>query len=128
MLRAGALPAPLKIIQDLTVGPSLGKDSIEKGVQATLIAGAMVIGFMVVYYRLSGVVADFALVLNLICLMGALVGAERDAHVARHCRHRADDRDGRRFQRADLRTDPGRTPGRERRSDWRSMEATTKRC
>ncbi len=72
VLRAGALPAPLKIIQDLTVGPSLGKDSIEKGVRATLIAGAMVMVFMVVYYRLSGVVADFALILNLICLMGAL--------------------------------------------------------
>src|SRR6476661_5420029 len=72
VLRAGALPAPLKIIQDLTVGPSLGKDSIEKGVQATLFAGAMVVVFMIVYYRLSGVVADFALILNLICLMGAL--------------------------------------------------------
>ena len=72
VLRAGALPAPLKIIQDLTVGPSLGKDSIEKGVRATLIAGAMVMVFMVVYYRLSGVVADFALILNLVCLMGAL--------------------------------------------------------
>ncbi len=72
VLRAGALPAPLKIIQDLTVGPSLGKDSIEKGVKATLVAGTMVVMFMIVYYRLSGVVADFALVLNLICLMGAL--------------------------------------------------------
>ena len=72
VLRAGALPAPLKIIQDLTVGPSLGKDSIEKGVQATLFAGAMVVVFMIVYYRLSGVIADFALVLNLLCLIGAL--------------------------------------------------------
>jgi preprotein translocase subunit SecD len=72
VLRAGALPAPLKIIQDLTVGPSLGKDSIEKGVQATLFAGAMVVVFMIVYYRMSGVVADFALVLNLLCLIGAL--------------------------------------------------------
>ncbi|HEY7531674.1 MAG TPA: protein translocase subunit SecD [Nitrospiraceae bacterium] len=72
VLRAGALPAPLKIIQDLTVGPSLGKDSIEKGVQATLIAGAMVVLFMIVYYKLSGVIADFALVLNLVCLIGAL--------------------------------------------------------
>ncbi|MGH7217044.1 MAG: protein translocase subunit SecD [Nitrospiraceae bacterium] len=72
VLRAGALPAPLKIIQDLTVGPSLGKDSIEKGVQATLFAGAMVVVFMIVYYRLSGVIADFALVLNLFCLIGAL--------------------------------------------------------
>ena len=72
VLRAGALPAPLKIIQDLTVGPSLGKDSIEKGVQATLFAGAMVVVFMIVYYRLSGVIADFALMLNLLCLIGAL--------------------------------------------------------
>lgn len=72
VLRAGALPAPLKIIQDLTVGPSLGKDSIEKGVQATLFAGALVVVFMIVYYRLSGVIADFALALNLLCLIGAL--------------------------------------------------------
>ena len=72
VLRAGALPAPLKIIQDLTVGPSLGKDSIEKGVQATLFAGAMVVVFMMVYYRTSGVIADFALALNLLCLIGAL--------------------------------------------------------
>ena len=72
VLRAGALPAPLKIIQDLTVGPSLGKDSIDKGIRSTLIAGAMVVIFMIVYYRLSGAIADFALVLNLICLMGAL--------------------------------------------------------
>src|SRR5262245_17220893 len=53
VLRAGALPAPLKIIQDLTVGPSLGKDSIEKGIRSTLIAGDMVVIFMIVYYRLS---------------------------------------------------------------------------
>lgn len=72
VLRAGALPAPLKIIQDLTVGPSLGKDSIEKGVRATLFAGVLVVVFMMIYYKMSGVIADFALVLNLICLIGAL--------------------------------------------------------
>lgn len=72
VLRAGALPAPLKIIQDLTVGPSLGQDSIDQGVKSTLIAGTLVVVFMIVYYRLSGVIADFALVLNLICLLGAL--------------------------------------------------------
>lgn len=72
VLRAGALPAPLKIVQDLTVGPSLGQDSIDKGVRATLIAGMLVVVFMVVYYRLSGLIADFALILNLVCLMGAL--------------------------------------------------------
>jgi preprotein translocase subunit SecD len=74
VLRAGALPAPLKIIQDLTVGPSLGRDSIEKGIKATLVAGVLVVLFMAVYYRLSGVIADFALVLNLVCLIGALAG------------------------------------------------------
>ena len=73
VLRAGALPAPLKIIQDLTVGPSLGKDSIEKGVQATLIAGAD--GRWCSWSSITGSpasIADFALILNLICLMGAL--------------------------------------------------------
>ncbi len=74
VLRAGALPAPLKIIQDLTVGPSLGQDSIDKGIRSTLVAGAMVVLFMVIYYRLSGVIADCALALNLICLIGALAG------------------------------------------------------
>ncbi|MFM8541322.1 MAG: protein translocase subunit SecD [Nitrospira sp.] len=72
VLRAGALPAPLKIIQDLTVGPSLGRDSIEKGIQSTLFAGALVVLFMAVYYRLAGAIADFALLLNLTCLIGAL--------------------------------------------------------
>ena len=72
VLRAGALPAPLKIIQDLTVGPSLGQDSIDQGVKSTFIAGLLVVVFMMVYYRLSGVIADFALLLNLICLLGAL--------------------------------------------------------
>ena len=72
VLRAGALPAPLKIIQDLTVGPSLGQDSIDKGVRATLVAGAMVVVFMIVYYKLSGLIADVALILNLVCLIGSL--------------------------------------------------------
>ncbi len=72
VLRAGALPAPLKIIQDLTVGPSLGKDSIDKGIKSTLFAGLLVVAFMAIYYRLSGVIADVALALNLIGMIGAL--------------------------------------------------------
>ncbi|HEY5648862.1 MAG TPA: protein translocase subunit SecD [Nitrospiria bacterium] len=72
VLRAGALPAPVRTIQDLTVGPSLGQDSIRKGVQATVFGGILVILFMAVYYRLSGLIADFALILNLIVLVGAL--------------------------------------------------------
>ncbi len=80
------------------MGPSLGQDSIDKGVQSTLIAGAMVVVFMVVYYRTSGAIADFALVLNLVCLLGALSALNATLNRG----DRADDRDGRRFQRADL--------------------------
>ena len=69
-LRAGALPAPVKILQNLTVGPTLGQDSIEKGIKAAFLGAILVVIFMVVYYRLSGVIADFALILNILFLMG----------------------------------------------------------
>jgi preprotein translocase subunit SecD len=72
VLRAGALPAPVRIIANVTVGPSLGQDSIKKGLRATLLGGILVVAFMIFYYRASGVVADFALLLNLIMLVGAL--------------------------------------------------------
>jgi len=72
VLRAGALPAPVRIIANVTVGPSLGQDSISKGLRATLVGAALVVTFMIFYYRLSGVVADFALLLNIIMLIGAL--------------------------------------------------------
>jgi len=72
VLRAGALPAPVRILANVTVGPSLGQDSIKKGLRATWLAAIFVVAFMVFYYRVSGVVADFALLLNMIMLMGAL--------------------------------------------------------
>lgn len=72
VLRAGALPAPVKLIQNVTVGPTLGKDSIEAGKKAVIIASILVVIFMIVYYRLSGLIADFALVLNILLLIGAL--------------------------------------------------------
>ncbi len=72
VLRAGALPAPVNIISNLTVGPSLGQDSIDAGVRAAILGGALVILFMAIYYKVSGVIADFALLLNLVWLMGAL--------------------------------------------------------
>jgi len=72
VLRAGALPAPVRIIQNVTVGPSLGQDSIDKGIRAAIIGAILVVLFMAVYYRLSGIIADWALVLNIIYLMGAL--------------------------------------------------------
>ncbi|PIR00384.1 MAG: protein translocase subunit SecD [Nitrospinae bacterium CG11_big_fil_rev_8_21_14_0_20_45_15] len=72
VLRAGALPAPVIILENRTVGPSLGKDSIEKGVQSIIFGGALVILFILIYYKLSGLVANIALVLNVVLLMGAL--------------------------------------------------------
>ncbi|HUO76685.1 MAG TPA: protein translocase subunit SecD [Thermodesulfovibrionales bacterium] len=72
VLRAGALPAPIKMLQNVTVGPSLGSDSIEAGKRAGIIGTILVVVFMIVYYRLSGVIADFALLLNIILLLGAM--------------------------------------------------------
>jgi preprotein translocase subunit SecD len=71
VLRAGALPAPVKIIQNVTVGPSLGQDSIDKGIRAAIIGSILVVVFMAVYYGMSGVIADWALFLNIVYLMGA---------------------------------------------------------
>lgn len=72
ILRAGALPAPIKMLQNVTVGPSLGTDSIEAGKMAGLIGTLLVVLFMIIYYKLSGVIADFALFLNIILLLGAM--------------------------------------------------------
>jgi preprotein translocase subunit SecD len=72
VLRAGALPAPVKIIEERTVGPSLGQDSIRKGIISILISAALVVLFMIFYYRVSGVIADFALILNIILVLAAL--------------------------------------------------------
>jgi preprotein translocase subunit SecD len=72
VLRAGALPAPLKMLQNVTIGPSLGRDSIEAGKMAGIIGTIAVIVFMIFYYRLSGLIADFALLLNIIFLLGAM--------------------------------------------------------
>lgn len=72
VLRAGALPAPVKIIQNVTVGPSLGQDSINKGLYAGLIGVLLVIIFMAIYYKLAGMVADLGMILNIVYLMGAL--------------------------------------------------------
>jgi preprotein translocase subunit SecD len=72
VLRAGSLPAPVKIIQNVTVGPSLGEDSIKKGLMAGLIGVLLVVVFMTVYYKASGLVANYGMVLNIIFLMGSL--------------------------------------------------------
>lgn len=72
VLRAGALPAPVKIIEERTVGPSLGKDSIEKGFKSMLFGGLIVVAFMAIYYGLSGAIADLALFLNILFIMAGL--------------------------------------------------------
>ncbi len=72
VLRAGALPAPVNIIQNVTVGPSVGQDSIRSGVKAGILGGFLVLLFMFVYYKVSGLVADFAMGLNVIMLLGAM--------------------------------------------------------
>ena len=71
-LRAGALPASIKYLEERTVGPSLGADSIRHGVQASILSLVVVMLFMLVYYRLSGGNAVLALILNLVILLAVL--------------------------------------------------------
>jgi preprotein translocase subunit SecD len=72
VLRAGALPAPVQILEERTVGPSLGADSIRQGMIAIVASALAVFIFMVIYYRLSGLIADVALGLNLLLLLAAM--------------------------------------------------------
>ena len=72
VLRAGALPAPVNIIENNIIGPSLGADSISKGFMATIIGALLVFLIMAVYYQLSGLIADVALVLNVVFLMAVM--------------------------------------------------------
>jgi preprotein translocase subunit SecD len=72
VLRAGALPAPVKIIEERTVGPSLGQDSIRQGIISILISAGIIVLFMIIYYRTSGVIADIALILNVILVFAVL--------------------------------------------------------
>ena len=72
LLRAGALPAPLTVIEERTVGPGLGQDSIEKGELAAYVGSIMVIVFMLVTYRLFGVFANIAVAINVAMIFGLL--------------------------------------------------------
>jgi len=74
VLRAGALPAKVVIIEDRTVGPSLGRDSIEKGRTAALYSMVAVLVFMLLYYRLAGLIANVALSLNIVFILAVLSG------------------------------------------------------
>ena len=68
VLKAGALPAPMLFIEERTVGPSLGSDSIRRGIKAGLVGAVIVVVFMLLYYRGAGVIAVFALTLNIFLL------------------------------------------------------------
>jgi SecD/SecF fusion protein len=72
VLRVGALPAPMYIEEERTVGPLLGQDSINAGVKASLIGGLLVFIFMAVYYLLAGIIANIALLLNFLIILGSL--------------------------------------------------------
>ncbi len=74
VLRAGALPAPVKIIEERSVGPSLGSDSIRQGLMAGLVGTLLVIVFMAVYYQLSGLIAILAMLLNTMYVIATLAG------------------------------------------------------
>ncbi len=77
ILRTGALPASLSYLEEHVIGPSLGADSIRSGVTASLVGLLLVVGFMLIYYKLSGVNAVVALIFNLVILLGlmAYIGA-----------------------------------------------------
>lgn len=72
VLRAGALPAPLSIIEERTVGATLGEDSIRKGLRACLVGGVIVLCFMIAYYRLCGLIANTAMLLNLLFVLALM--------------------------------------------------------
>jgi len=72
LLRSGALAAPIEIIEERTIGPSLGQDNIDQGFQSVLIGLALVLVFMAVYYKVFGLVANVALVLNLVLIVAVL--------------------------------------------------------
>jgi protein-export membrane protein SecD len=72
VLRAGALPAPVKIMEQRTVGPSLGLDSTRRGLYASIISLILVFGFMLIYYRMSGLIACGTLILNIVFVFGMM--------------------------------------------------------
>ncbi|NOT34370.1 MAG: protein translocase subunit SecD [Candidatus Eisenbacteria bacterium] len=74
VLRAGALPAPVHIVEERSVGPSLGADSIRQGLTAMLIGTLLVVIFMCIYYQLSGVIAVGAMLLNIVYVFACLAG------------------------------------------------------
>jgi preprotein translocase subunit SecD len=75
-LRAGALPAPVEILEERTVGPSLGRDSIQKGLMSMWIGGILVVLFIAIYYKGAGIIADTALLLNIVLIAAGLAACK----------------------------------------------------
>lgn len=76
VLRAGALPAPVDIIEERVIGPSLGADSVRSGTQSIIIGLGLVLVFMLIYYRFSGLIADFALIWNIVLVLAVLASLQ----------------------------------------------------
>ena len=112
LLRAGSLAAPMEIIEERTIGPTLGADNIEKGFDSVQYGFAAIAVFMCAYYLLFGVISTIALSLNLLLLVARAVDAAGHADIARHRRDCADARHGDRRKCADQRA---RTRGAARR-------------
>ncbi len=74
ILEAGAMPAPVAIVEQRTVGPSLGEDSIRRGLNSMILAMGLTIIFMIVYYNTAGSIADLALLFNILFILGVLAG------------------------------------------------------
>jgi preprotein translocase subunit SecD len=76
VLRAGALPAPVDIIEERVIGPSLGADSVRSGTLSIIIGLGLVLVFMLIYYRFSGLIADFALIWNIVLVLAVLASLQ----------------------------------------------------
>jgi preprotein translocase subunit SecD len=94
VLRSGALPAPVKILEERTVGPSLGRDSINQGLISMVVGFVVVVLFILVYYKMAGVVANLALFLNLVLDRGRFGRFPGHAHSAGHRGHHPHHRHG----------------------------------
>jgi preprotein translocase subunit SecD len=76
VLRAGALPAPVDIIEERVIGPSLGADSVRSGTLSVIIGLGLVLVFMLIYYRFAGLIADFALIWNIVLVLAVLASLQ----------------------------------------------------
>ena len=127
-LASGKLPVKLNVIEERSIGPDLGKDSIHKGVIASLIGTLGVIIFMLVTYGRFGVYANIALVVNAFLILGVMSMFNATLTLAGHRRLHPDDRRRGRRQRADQRAHPRGNPARAVACSMPSSPATARRC